>query len=468
MLLTIEATGPQALELGFLLHKHPARLHTFRYSFGLGHIFYPVHEEQRQQVALLLEVDPLELVRGRRGRASMNWALGQYVNDRLYAVSSLMSVFINKALHTALKGTHKERPELPLVSLPLRAELCAVVCHDGPEFLNQLFDPLGYRVSFERYPLDEQFPQWGAGVAYKLQLEATRPLSELLTHLYVLIPVLDNEKHYWVGDDEIEKLLQLGAGWLEKHPSRELITRRFLRHQHGLANAALARLVEEGSPDPDDQEEKSSEEERDLERPLGLQQQRLEAIAEELVASGGGRVLDLGCGAGDLLLRLARETSISELVGMDVSAACLESARRRLEKEHIAGPLRERIRLLHGALTYIDARLEGFDAAVLAEVIEHLDPPRLLALERCVFEFARPGLVIISTPNAEYNQLWPRLAAGSFRHRDHRFEWTRVQFQSWATALAEGFGYSVSFLGIGPAHEVHGTPTQAGVFRRCR
>jgi 3' terminal RNA ribose 2'-O-methyltransferase Hen1 len=342
-----------------------------------------------------------------------------------------------------------------------------VVCHDGPEFLQQLFEPLGYELSFQRMPLDERFPQWGEGVAYQLRLQSVRTISELLTHLYVLIPVLDNEKHYWVGEDEIEKLLQFGEGWLESHPLRDLITRRFLRHQHGLANQALARLIDEGGLDPEAQDEQRSEEERDLERPMGLQQQRLDAISAELLANNATRVVDLGCGSGDLLLRLARETGISDLVGMDVSAASLQAAKRRLDRERMPGLLRDRIKLLHGALTYVDSRLAGFDAAVLAEVIEHLDPPRLLALQRCVFEFARPGLVIMSTPNSEYNQLWPRLMAGQFRHRDHRFEWSRMQFQSWANALAEQYGYSVDFLGIGPAHEKLGTPTQAGVFKRC-
>jgi 3' terminal RNA ribose 2'-O-methyltransferase Hen1 len=127
---------------------------------------------------------------------------------------------------------------------------------------------------------------------------------------------------------------------------------------------------------------------------------------------------------------------------------------------------RERIELIHGSLMYRDQRLAGFDAAAVVEVIEHLDPPRLAAFERVAFEFARPGTVVLTTPNAEYNVKWPSLPAGRFRHRDHRFEWTREQFEGWATGIAERFGYAVRFVPVGPVDAAVGAPSQMGVFTR--
>jgi 3' terminal RNA ribose 2'-O-methyltransferase Hen1 len=121
---------------------------------------------------------------------------------------------------------------------------------------------------------------------------------------------------------------------------------------------------------------------------------------------------------------------------------------------------------MQGSLTYRDKRLAGYDAATVIEVIEHLDPPRLSAFERVLFEFAKPGAVVMTTPNVEYNVKFEGLPAGKLRHKDHRFEWTRNEFQNWATGVATRFGYSVRFAPIGPEDEVAGPPTQMAVFTR--
>jgi 3' terminal RNA ribose 2'-O-methyltransferase Hen1 len=149
-----------------------------------------------------------------------------------------------------------------------------------------------------------------------------------------------------------------------------------------------------------------------------------------------------------------------------VSWRALEIATERLKLNRLAPAQRERVRLIHGSLMYRDTRLAGYDVAAVVEVIEHLDPPRLAAFERVVFEVAQPGTVVITTPNAEYNVKWETLPAGRFRHRDHRFEWTREQFQAWASGIAERFGYSVRFLPIGDEDPEVGAPTQMGVFTR--
>jgi 3' terminal RNA ribose 2'-O-methyltransferase Hen1 len=464
MLLTVETTHTPATDLGYLLRKNPATVHTAEHPYGVAHVFYPVATEERCQIAIVVEVDPLALVRG-GSRAHRQWALGQYVNDRPYAASSLLCTVINKELHSALKGRSTERPELATTPIPLIARLSAVVSDGGEQLLRDLFTPLSYEVSVEAHPLDAQFPQWGADTVFTLTLAATKTLCELLTHLYVLIPVLDNDKHYWVSEDEIKKLLDYGSGWLERHPQRELITRRYLKHQGVLAREALAQLAEAGE-DPDAAEERQEQEEHALERPLNLQSQRIELVAQAIKASGAQRVLDLGCGEGALIAELLTDRQYSEITGVDVSIAALNRAAKRLHLDHMPALQRERIRLLQGALTYRDNRLQGYDAAALVEVIEHLDPSRLQALEGSVFGFAQPRTVIVTTPNAEYNACWPSLPAGRFRHRDHRFEWTRSEFSGWAQSVADQHGYSVSFTPIGAEKAGAGAPTQMAVFRR--
>lgn len=464
MLLTIETTHQPATDLGYLLHKHPAAVHASEHAYGAAHIFYPVATTERCQMALLLSVDPLRLVR-QKG-IGQQWALGQYVNDRPYAATSLLSTVLSKQLRSAMNGRSTARPELAATALPLTARLCAVASSGGARLLHDLFGPLGYSVEAQAHPLDAQFPEWGADRVFTLTLSAVRPLSELLTHLYVLVPVLDDTKHYWVGPDEIRKLLDHGRGWLDAHPQRELITRRYLKHQGGLTREALAQLSEESAPDPDAADEQQEQAEGALERPLNLQQARIAAVAAELAASGAQRVLDLGCGEGMLVAALLEQRQFSEIVGVDVSLAALKRAARRLQLDRLPPMQRERVTLLQGALTYSDERLRGYDAAALVEVIEHLDPPRLAALEASVFGHAAPGCVVVTTPNSEYNTHWASLPAGRFRHRDHRFEWSRAEFAQWAEGVSAHHGYRVRFAAIGAAEERHGAPTQMAVFQR--
>jgi len=282
----------------------------------------------------------------------------------------------------------------------------------------------------------------------------------------VLIPVLDAEKHYWVGKDEVEKLLRKGEGWLAAHPHKEAIVKRYLPRQRQLAREALARLAEEDNPDPDAAEEARAEEEAKVEEPIRLWEQRIGATVAVLRSSGAKRVLDLGCGEGKLLRALLEEKSLREIVGMDVSFRSLEVASRRLRLERMPERQKERLKLIQGSLMYRDQRLAGYDAATVVEVIEHLDPPRLAAFERVLFEAARPATVIITTPNAEYNVKFETLPAGQFRHKDHRFEWTRGEFQRWSQGICQRFGYTARFLPVGEEDPRVGAPTQMGVFTR--
>lgn len=465
MLLTLTTTHEPATDLGFLLHKNPARLQSFEQTFGLAHVFYPEVSPERCTAALLLEIDPVRLVRG--GSSGESGLLEQYVNDRPYVASSFMSVALKDVFRTALTGKCKERPVLAEQAIPLEATLAAVPCRGGEKVLRLLFEPLGYTLQIKNYPLDETQPDWGASSYYTVSLTASCRLSDLLSHLYVLMPVLDDEKHYWIDEAEIEKLLKHGEGWLAKHPARELITTRYLRFRR-LVKTALARLVEadEISEDPDETEAGHAAEEAEIEKPLSLNETRLNLVLEKVRESGAKRVLDLGCGEGKLLQRLLGEKGLEQISGLDVSYRTLEIAKERLHLEEMPLRQKERLSLLHGSLTYRDKRLEGYDAACVIEVIEHLDLPRLAAFERTLFEFARPGLVILTTPNAEYNVKFEGLAVGKFRHRDHRFEWTRTEFEQWAGEVARRYGYQVSFEPVGTADPLVGAPTQMGVFRR--
>jgi 3' terminal RNA ribose 2'-O-methyltransferase Hen1 len=462
MLLTLTTSHQPATDLGYLLHKNPANLHSFDLSFGKAHVFYPEATTARCTMALLLDVDPVGLVRGKKGQRE--GTLDQYVNDRPYVLSSFLSVAMGRAFGTAMSGRSKSRQKLVDEEIPLTAKLTIVPCRAGEGLIRELFEPLGYNVTVERHPLDEKFPEWGEGPYYSVTLVGRVRLQNLLNHLYVLIPVLDAEKHYWIGKDEVEKLLRKGKGWLPAHPHKEAIVKRYLPRQRQLAREALARLTEGDNLDPDAVEQAHAEEETKIEEPIRLWQQRMGAVLAVLRSIGVKRVLDLGCGEGKLLRSLLEEKSLTEIVGLDVSYRSLEIASQHLKLDRMPTKQKERLKLIHGSLMYRDKRLTGYDAATIIEVIEHLDAPRLAAFERVLFECARPKTIIITTPNAEYNVKFETLVAGAFRHKDHRFEWTREQFQQWANRTSARFGYSVRFLPVGEEDPRVGAPTQMGVF----
>jgi 3' terminal RNA ribose 2'-O-methyltransferase Hen1 len=465
MLLEISTTHTPAGDLGYLLHKHPGRVQTFKLAFGDAHVFYPEVTAERCVAALLIDVDPVALVRG-KGRER---TLDQYVNDRPYVASSMLAVAIAQVFGTALAGNCKDRPQLVNTPIPLSARVASIPCHGGEELLKRLFEPLGYRLSVTAHPLDAQFPEWGESSLFTITIDGTKTLSDTLSHLYVLIPVLDNDKHYWVGDDEVAKLLRHGEGWLAGHPERELIATRYLKYRRNLADEAIKQLREQDGEGPEEIEADSPDDPREeaAERQLSLHQLRHGTVLSVLQAKGARSVIDLGCGEGKLVRELLKHRSFEKVVGMDVSHRTLEIAADRLRLEQLPPLVRQRVELFHGSLMYRDKRLEGFDAAVLCEVIEHMDEPRLSAMERVVFEFAKPGIVIVTTPNREYNVMWESLAAGAMRHRDHRFEWTREQFRTWASAVCARFGYEVELRPVGPEEPNFGAPTQMGVFTRA-
>lgn len=458
MLLTITTTASQATDLGYLLHKHPANLHSVDLSFGKAYVFYTDASDERCTARLLLEIDPVELVRG------PGQQLEQYVNDRPYVASSYLTVALGRVFGTALAGNCAHRPHLVEARLPLDATIEVVRTRGGASLLRKLFEPLGYRVDARQLPLDEQFPEWGDSPLYQLRLEGETTVRDLLAHLYVLLPVLDDDKHYYVGDAEVDKLLRRGEGWLDTHPEQKLIVSRYLKRRVSLMDQAFARLAEDAPDGASPAEPARVLLEPELERPLTLHTQRLTLVATRLRELGARSVVDLGCGEGKLLRRLLADRAFERIAGMDVNHRSLEAAAARLRLDRMAPRQRARIELLQGSLLYRDPRFAGFDAAALVEVIEHMDPPRLAALERVVFEFARPRHAAVTTPNREYNVLFPTLPAGRMRHHDHRFEWTRAEFRDWAERVAARFGYAVRLEPVGPVDDTHGAPSQMALF----
>jgi len=463
MLLTITTTHQPATDLGYLLHKNPGRLQTAELSMGKAHVFYPEATPGRCTAALLLEVDPVALVRNRKGPGGDAGTLKQYVNDRPYVASSFLSVAIAQVFGSAMGGRSTDRPELAETPIPLEATIAVLPCRGGEPLLRRIFEPVGYTVTAQGYPLDATFQDWGESPYFTVTLQATCRLSDLLRHLYVLVPVMDREKHYWITQDEVEKLLRLGADWLPSHPERELIVDRYLKHQRRLTRAALERLIEEDVDDPEVVIAARDAEEIP-ESDMTLREQRLGSVLAALKGSGASRVLDLGCGEGALLKPLLADPRFQEIVGMDVSMRALDIAKERLNLGRLPERQARRIKLVQGSLMYRDQRLQGYDAAAVMEVVEHLDPPRLAAFERVVFHFAKPGTVVVTTPNIEYNVKFPTLAAGRLRHEDHRFEWTRLEFQAWANRVGTEHKYAVRFLPVGTEDPEVGPPTQMAVF----
>lgn len=479
--LTISTTGTEqtpATDLGFLLHKHPDKRHTRSVSHGTAHVLFPEATVERCSAALLLEVDPVALVRRGKGKGrggAPDAALGQYVNDRPYAASSLLAVALSAVFSSAMRGVCAARPERVAQPLPLRVEVPALPARGGAELVRALFAPLGWAVTVTPVPLDVRFPEWGDSRYVGLVLEAadgTLTLGEALRHLYVLLPVLDDAKHYWVSPDEVDKLLRAGEGWLAGHPERDVITDRYLARRWSLTRDAkerleLVRLADADDSDVDDIDNAVDEGTDTEEQPVPLAVRRREAILAELADAGAGRVLDLGCGQGQLVQALLKDVRFSEIVGVDVSVRALTVASRRLKLDRLGERQAGRVQLMQGSLAYTDKRLKGYDAAVLSEVIEHLDEARLPALEYAVFGSARPRTVLVTTPNVEYNVRWESLPAGHVRHGDHRFEWTREEFAGWAHRVAERHGYDVRFVPVGDDDPEVGPPTQMAVFSQA-
>jgi len=463
MLLTITYSGRNTSELGFLLHKNPYRPQSFELGYGSAYVFYPEVSDEKTTAALLLDIDPIDLARGKEN--SSTGGLFDYVNDRPYVSSSFLSVAIAKVFGTAMSGRADEYQALSDSPLDLQMAAAMLPCRSDPVMLNRVFEPLGYEISYETFDMDENFPGWGKSKYVNLTIKGKVRLRDMLKHIYILIPVFDRQKHYWIGKDETEKLLRNAQDWLIDHPEKAYITSRYLKNMRPLVNMAFARLV---SADEEAKELAGEEETPEKnERKLNLNAQRLGSVIAALKSCRARSVIDIGCGEGNLLNLIVRERQFEKIAGTDVSHLALERAAKKLKLDEAGDIMKNRIMLFQSSLTYKDTRFAGFDAACVIEVIEHLDIPRLAAFERVLFEYAKPRSVVLTTPNREYNVKYENVGEDGLRHGDHRFEWTRGEFHNWAVRTAEKFGYTVRFSEIGEADETLGAATQMGVFTLC-
>jgi hypothetical protein len=256
---------------GYLLHKHPDRAQSFAVAAGQAHVFYPEAAPERCTAALLLEVDPIGLVRGHKGQ-DKDIALGQYVNDRPYAASSMLAVAIKEAFRTALTGRCDARPALAASRIPLAIHVPALRCRGGDALAAAPLRPPR---------LDRRGDQKPPDPARVGRLPVPRPAADRRAPAggraqppVRLLPVLDDAKHYWVSTEEVDKLIRAGGDWLAGHPEKELITRRYLSHQKKLTRSALARLAEADDTEPEELDNAVPDEPRD--QPLAVQ--RREAI----------------------------------------------------------------------------------------------------------------------------------------------------------------------------------------------
>ena len=537
LLLTITYEGQNTQDLGYLLYKHPDRAQQFDLSYGKAYVFYPEVSDERTTAALLLDMDPIDLARGKLG--SRDGGLFDYVNDRPYTSTSFLSTAISRVFGTAMNGRCDARQELANTPIPLTAQLSSL--KDGGEdaLAKQLFEPLGYTVATKRTLLDEKFPEWGESPYIDLTIRGTVRLCELLNHIYVLIPVFDRQKHYYTSEAEIRKLLDHGEGWLATHPYKEKIARRYFSAKWSYARRAINILLSDGAEEDGAEEDVEENVQENIEEMLEkeaaenealdmadnkvptdnkipletkhadntesiilmtedntdtaeqnntdtaeqssaaskpspaphkknapLNTLRLSAVRDAVLASGATSVIDLGCGECRLTSLLLNEPQIRKITACDVSTQELEKAARHLRLDRMQPGRRNKLTLMQASLTYKDDRFAGFDCACVIEVVEHIEPMRLPAVERILFEFAAPKTVILTTPNCEYNANYEAMQENNLRHDDHRFEWTRAQFKAWCEQICTRFGYRCEIRGIGNYDEKYGNPTQMGVFTK--
>lgn len=463
MLFTLTCTEPVATDIGFLLHKHPDRVQKFTLPFGQAHTYYPEATPDRCTFALQVDVDPIALARTKGGHQS---SIAGYVNDRPYAAGSMLSTAIARVLGSALKGKCQVRPDLAKRSLPLEIRIPAVPARaghndpGGPELVKRLFGPLGWKVAADVKPYGPS--EWGDSPYVDVTLSGDHQLSEALNHLYVLLPVLDGTRHYFASPEDLDKLIRSGEGWLGNHPERDLIATRYLARREWV-NDLMGRWSEQEDVDKSNAESPSRIHAEDT--PRSLRQQRRDAVVEILREVNARTVVDAGCGEGFYIRALLDDPSFTRIMGIDVSPTELERAEKRLNLERLPEQQRRRVTLRQSSVTYRDDELTGFDAIVLAEVIEHIDPQRLDSMETNIFHHAHPRTVIVTTPNRDYNVHYG-LKPGDLRHPDHRFEWSRTEFEDWARGVGIHHGYAVELRGIGESKTETGSPTQLALFFR--
>ncbi|MFN8672328.1 MAG: 3' terminal RNA ribose 2'-O-methyltransferase Hen1 [Candidatus Sericytochromatia bacterium] len=461
MLLSITCEDKNCQELSWILHKRPDKIQSFPIISGNAYVFYPEYSDNKVKVCLALDIDTINLVRKLRLPVA-SYALQHYVNDKPYTASSFMSSAIANVFSSALNGICKEKPEIVDLILPLEVEISVLKVLGGEALIKRLFEPLGYQIEVESFNLDEDFKNWGKSRYYKIKLKNNITIKELLSHLYVLIPVFDMDKHFYIGTTEVESFLKKGDKWLQIHPEKGAIVRRYFKNLGKYSNLVLNRLND--SLENTYQEMEIPKEIK--EKKESLQKIRLNTVLEKLENLYTTSVVDIGCGEGMLLKLLKSKKRFEKICGTDVMYQNLLIAKDKLDLEETTTHRADRIKLFQSSILYKDERLKEYETVCLIEVIEHIEEDRLDSLEEILFGYLNPKYAIISTPNAEYNAVYMPENPTNFRHDDHRFEWNRDQFRQWVNKICEKFSYSAEFFDIGDVHEKLGTPTQAVIFKR--
>ncbi|MFC4100784.1 3' terminal RNA ribose 2'-O-methyltransferase Hen1 [Paenibacillus xanthanilyticus] len=463
MQIIIRADGAGANMLSHLLAKNPNNLYEREEKGAKVRLVYTVCDEQRTEAVLHVSPDPIELVKG----SPDSYDITQYINDREFVTSSLFCTYIRPSLGTALNGKPKETfAEWVSHKFALTLSFGPVASNLPEPVVEQLFASLGYEVEQERGEADYPFALKHRSSVRYITLRGRQTLQTALRQLFILMPVLDDYKHYFIGEAEVEKLERYGEGWLEAHPQRELIVKRTLRFADVIeryeANREPAREEQNGAAEPA-AEAASLADGAEPAPKVRLNEQRYQAICETVQGLEHKRtVVDFGSGEGKLSARLAELAGVQEVMAVEPSAIARKRAADRFAKlaERGQGVVPKTVT---GSLFYYDESLRGKDVIVLCEVIEHIEAHRVeRAIATILNEYA-PHALIVTTPNREYNQVYEMGEA--MRHADHRFEWTRGEFRQacerWRTD-----GYELELQGVGERHEAYGHPTQMAIFRR--
>lgn len=445
MQLTIGAAGDNVKAISYLLSKNPNNIYERNQKGHLVRLFYSKFTDAEVEVTIFVTPDPLELLQNK----SNSYDITHYINDREFAVSSIFCSFIRSALGTALNGQPKdEYLEWVDYRFPFTFEFGPVASTLSDQQLADLFEPMGYKVAITRTEIDYSIELKEKSSARIIALSGSQTLQDALRHLFVLIPVIDNYKHYFIDEKEIEKLERYGEGWLEEHPLRDSIYRQALRFKEIYS-----------------QVEKTNVDEKIAEplKTVRLNDLRYEKIVETAERLEPKSIVDFGSGEGKLSVRLGFIKGMKELLAVEPSEVENLKAKRRFDKVKGEADFVEP-QILWGSLFYYDERLKGKDLIILCEVIEHIDEQRLPKAMDLILHLYAPQSLIITTPNREYNDVYDM--EDHFRHSDHRFEWTRQEFQDWCQARNQQNLYELEFQGIGEEHVDQGFPTQMCLFKR--
>jgi 3' terminal RNA ribose 2'-O-methyltransferase Hen1 len=444
MQLSLTVRGSGADVVSYLIAKNPNNPYERDEKGFKVRLVYPIFTTEEVQFVIYVKPDPIDLVRN----SSDLYDITHYINDREFAVSSLFITTIRKALGTALNGKPDEEYQqwvghefdMELAFGPVATDL-----HDKE--IADLFEPIGYKVEIERgvSSIREK------SSARYITLSGRQSVQNALKHVSILIPVIDNYKHYFLDEREIEKLDRYGEGWLEDHPLKQMIVKRALRFNALISQSKFY-------------EKKQRNSDYDESKKVRLNDLRYEAILNLIkLLPHKESIVDLGAGEGRLSVQLGFVEGIKEILSIEPSNKSRIRAIERFEQVNVKEGYVEP-QSLPGSLYYFDSRLQNKDVIVLCEVIEHIEEDRLPKIFDMILSDYRPKTLIVTTPNQEYNVLYE--LNDEMRHDDHRFEWTRAQFAQNVETWTEKYPYEVSIQGIGEEHDVYGHPTQMAIFRR--